>query len=164
MPKMTCEKIPKVSTRYFRPRMRGSILTDQRLASFTLTSTPCYFGGQRYWFICTADKDGEPCGKRAGVLYLINDIFACRRCHDLAYESQQRNHVGRRAFCRKYREGEKNMERSFMEMRIKQWRGNPTKRYQKWLMLSERRTRDASRFLLAEMLVIGFIKSRRKSR
>lgn len=48
----------------------------------TLTS-----GGQRPWFACPAFG----CGRRCSKLYLPpwGHVFACRACHDLAYETQQ---------------------------------------------------------------------------
>ncbi|MGI0059306.1 MAG: hypothetical protein ACREBJ_06015, partial [Nitrosotalea sp.] len=53
-----------------------------------LTTTPCYFGGKRYWLICPVSKCGVYCGKRVGVLYKLGDYFACRHCYDLSYESR----------------------------------------------------------------------------
>jgi len=46
--------------------------------------TPCNYGGSRPWFRCPAIG----CGRRIAVLY-GSDIFACRQCHRLAYESQR---------------------------------------------------------------------------
>jgi hypothetical protein len=34
-----------------------------------LVSTPCNFGGVRYWFICRLSRNGRYCGRRVGVLY-----------------------------------------------------------------------------------------------
>lgn len=45
------------------------------------TSTPCRYGGKRYWFLCS-------CGRRVGVLYRYGKDFVCRHCCHLAYESQ----------------------------------------------------------------------------
>src|SRR3989338_494157 len=56
-----------------------------------LTSTPCYFGGVRYWFICPWFANGKYCGRRAGVLYLGGKYFACRHCYNLSYESRNEN-------------------------------------------------------------------------
>jgi len=52
-----------------------------------LTTTPCNFGGWRYWFECLF------CQRRVGVLYKRGDYFACRHCQYLTYES--RNLSGR---------------------------------------------------------------------
>ncbi|MBE3637434.1 hypothetical protein ICN82_04355 [Mangrovicoccus sp. HB182678] len=56
-----------------------------------LVSTPCHLGGARRWFLCPA----RGCGRRVAVLY-GGRIFACRRCHGLAYPSQ-REDAGDRA-------------------------------------------------------------------
>ena len=54
--------------------------------------TPCHFGGERPWFRCPA----KGCGSRAAKLY-GGAVFACRRCHDLAYPSQQEAALDRAA-------------------------------------------------------------------
>src|SRR5262245_25170010 len=59
---------------------------EQRVA---LTWTACHLGGRRPWFSCPAYTAGRCCGRRVAVLYLAGKLFACRRCHGLAYESQQ---------------------------------------------------------------------------
>lgn len=46
--------------------------------------TDCHLGGKRAWFRCPA----KGCGRRVAILY-GGAIFACRRCHRLAYESQR---------------------------------------------------------------------------
>ena len=51
-------------------------------AGFPLTTTTPRFGGLRYWFLCPR------CGRRAGKLYHV-ERWACRRCHNLAYQSQR---------------------------------------------------------------------------
>jgi len=49
-----------------------------------LDSTPCNYGGTRLWVLCP----GRGCSRRVAVLY-GGSIFACRHCHQLAYESQR---------------------------------------------------------------------------
>ena len=51
--------------------------------SVNLDKTPCHYGGHRTWFLCPA----RGCGRRVAVLY-GGKVFACRKCHDLAYASQ----------------------------------------------------------------------------
>jgi len=46
--------------------------------------TACHYGGSRPWFICPA----RACERRVAVLY-GSGLFACRECHQLAYESQR---------------------------------------------------------------------------
>lgn len=53
-----------------------------------LKTTPCYFGGRRYWFICPLSINGIYCGKRVGVLYKGGDYFGCRQCYNLTYNSR----------------------------------------------------------------------------
>ncbi|WP_423212651.1 hypothetical protein [Paracoccus yeei] len=60
-----------------------------------LTTTPCHIGGERHWFLCPA----RGCGQRIAVIY-GGSIFACRKCHQLAYPSQREDiadRAGRRA-------------------------------------------------------------------
>lgn len=45
--------------------------------------TPCYFGGQRWWFRCPRRQ----CGRRVRLLY-GGRYFLCRQCHGLNYQSQ----------------------------------------------------------------------------
>jgi len=49
-----------------------------------LTWTACHFGGKRPWFLCPA----VGCGRRVAILH-GGGVFACRRCYQLAYPSQQ---------------------------------------------------------------------------
>ena len=50
-----------------------------------LDSTPCNYGGKRWWFLC------PKCHRRCRVLYLAPGFtyFICRICGNLSYESQQ---------------------------------------------------------------------------
>lgn len=56
-----------------------------------LTTTKCYFGGERVWFLCPA------CSRRIGVLYRppLKPVFLCRHCHDLTYELRRYHRSGR---------------------------------------------------------------------
>ncbi len=51
-----------------------------------LDSTPCFFGGHRWWFICPGVA-GRSCNRRVGVLHLKGPYFGCRHCHNLTYTS-----------------------------------------------------------------------------
>jgi len=59
-----------------------------------LTATVCNFGGLRYWFLCPAVKNGVYCGNRVAKLFLPTggQVFGCRQCYDLTYQSCQENH------------------------------------------------------------------------
>ncbi len=56
-----------------------------------LVTTPCRYGGKRYWFKCPWYKNSVYCGRRVGVLYKDGDYFACRHCYDLTYSSRKEN-------------------------------------------------------------------------
>lgn len=48
------------------------------------TTTPCNYGGVRYWFEC------PNCHKRVGKLYIAENLmFECRKCQNLNYATQQ---------------------------------------------------------------------------
>lgn len=59
-----------------------------------VVTTACYYGGVRYWLLCPAVKDGILCENRVGVLYLPpgGQVFACRHCWGLTYDSCQQSH------------------------------------------------------------------------
>ena len=60
-----------------------------------ITWTDCHFGGRRPWFVCAVYSGGRYCGRRVAVLYGAGELFACRSCYGLAYESQQEDLPGR---------------------------------------------------------------------
>jgi hypothetical protein len=60
--------------------------TEQRVP---LVWTNCHFCGRRPWFTCCARVNGRYCGRRVAVLYAAGELFACRSCYNVAYESQQ---------------------------------------------------------------------------
>ena len=51
--------------------------------------TPCPFGGARPWFRCPCAKSGIPCLRRCAVVYGAGKVFACRRCYELRYTTQE---------------------------------------------------------------------------
>jgi hypothetical protein len=61
--------------------------------SVRLTQTTCNYGGSRWWFVCPLSINGRFCGRRCRFLYLPfgADYFGCRKCYDLAYDSQQQS-------------------------------------------------------------------------
>lgn len=54
-----------------------------------ILTTPCRYGGQRYWFGC------PKCGQQVAILYLRWQRFACRKCSRVAYASQSEDGCGR---------------------------------------------------------------------
>jgi hypothetical protein len=72
----------------YRSRSYGEDWSDveQRIA---VAWTPCRFGGERPWFVCSVRSNGVYCGRRVTKLYRAGRLFACRNCYRLAYASQQ---------------------------------------------------------------------------
>jgi hypothetical protein len=72
----------------YRSRLYGEGWTDveQRLP---VVWTPCRFGADRPWFICSVSANGTYCGRKVTKLYQAGRLFACRHCSRLAYASQQ---------------------------------------------------------------------------
>ena len=77
-------------TLYFCSRSHDETLSnvEQRIA---LVWTPCRFGGERAWFVCSGDGTGVRCGRRVIKLYRAGRQFACRECGRLAYTSQRKS-------------------------------------------------------------------------
>ena len=75
----------------------GGFVTGQEIP---ITPTPCFYGGVRNWFLCPAVVDGVLCENRVGMLYLPPgaQVFACRHCYGLTYESCQQSHKYDRVF------------------------------------------------------------------
>ena len=72
----------------YRSRSYGEDWSDveQRIA---VAWTPCRFGGERPWFVCSVRSNGVDCGRRVTKLYSAGRLFACRKCYRLTYASQQ---------------------------------------------------------------------------
>ncbi len=65
----------------------------EMLYKISLTTTPCYYGKERYWFMCPNHMNGKLCNKRVAKLYLSpnSHYFICRHCLNLSYEIRNRN-------------------------------------------------------------------------
>ena len=76
----------------YRTRSYGEDWSDveQRV---TIEWTPCRFGGERPWFVCSVATNGVYCGRRITKLYGSGRLFACRHCYWLAYASQQESAI-----------------------------------------------------------------------
>lgn len=97
-----------------------------------LITTPCNYGGKRYWFKCPWYKNGQYCGRRVGTLYKNGDFFACRHCYNLTYSS--RNASAR------YKGFISIPDLEEMEAKVKRqyYAGKPTKKYLRYLRMEER--------------------------
>jgi len=97
-----------------------------------LTTTPCNYGGKRYWFICPLSKNGKYCGRRVGVIYLIGKYFGCRHCGEIAYNSQMQSD--------RYKGfvSIPDIEKAEKEIKRYYYKGKPTKKYRKLIRLNEK--------------------------
>jgi hypothetical protein len=97
-----------------------------------LTSTPCRYGGKRYWFICPWYKNGKYCGRRVGTLYKDGDYFACRHCYELTYAS--RNASGPyKPFV-----SAPDVDKAREEAKRMYYRGKPTRKFRRYMKLDEK--------------------------
>ena len=98
-----------------------------------LTTTPCRYGGKRYWFICPLTKNGQYCGRRAGVIYSNGKWFGCRHCGEIAYLAQFEGG--------KFRVGsvtEPDVEKAYNEIKREYYNGKPTRRNKRYLRLRQK--------------------------
>ena len=58
-----------------------------------VVSTPCNFGGKRWWFRCPLVINNQFCQRRCRIVYMPPgaEYFGCRECYELSYESRQRH-------------------------------------------------------------------------
>jgi hypothetical protein len=61
--------------------------------------TACHYGGSRPWFVCPGVVGGVLCNRRVAKLYKPpdGDLFLCRHCWNLSYESRREDQAGRMA-------------------------------------------------------------------
>jgi len=71
---------------HYRYRQHGGDWqpVEQRIP---LERTPCNYGGERPWFLCSR------CNKRIAVLYGADVLFLCRHCYQLPYASQNQGYM-----------------------------------------------------------------------
>ena len=59
---------------------------EEKFYSILLCTTPCNFGGKRYWFSC------PDCGERVRNVYRHDQSkFVCRHCLNFTYQSRNEN-------------------------------------------------------------------------
>jgi len=106
----------------------------------SLTTTPCNFGGVRYWFICPLSVNGAYCGRRVGTLYLASggNYFGCRHCYDLSYESRNESRLGRWGQMGHFLVVERRMEELYSKIKRWTWRGKPTRKVKRLQALTQK--------------------------
>jgi hypothetical protein len=112
-------------------------ITDRRTSEKTdydyrisLTTTPCHFGGVRYWFICPVSVNGVYCGRRVGTLYLASGgrYFGCRHCYNLSYESRNETRSGMFGAFSGALRADRQIEDLCGQIKRWTWRGRPTRK------------------------------------
>ena len=105
-----------------------------------LTTTPCNFGGVRYWFICPLSKNGVYCGRRVGKLYCPPgaNYYGCRYCYNLSYESRNETRSGRVALMGLVLKYDRQMEELSGRIKRQFYRGQPTKKVRKLHALEQK--------------------------
>jgi pyruvate-formate lyase-activating enzyme len=106
----------------------------------SLVTTPCYYGGVRYWFSCSS------CGRRVAVLYLAPGgvYFRCRHCNNLSYWSRNR------CTLESFGHIDREIEKLRSEIKRRTWRGRPTRKVRRLYAL-ERKMGILSGPIMAQM-------------
>jgi len=99
-----------------------------------LTTTPCNYGGKRYWFTCPWYKNGQYCGRRVGTLYKDGDYFACRYCYNLTYSSRNQSGYSKMFGNVTIPDVDKAREK----VKITHYKGKPTRKYRSYLKKEQR--------------------------
>jgi hypothetical protein len=98
-----------------------------------LVTTPCNYGGKRYWFECPLTTNGEYCGRKVGVIYSVGNLFGCRHCANVAYRAQFENGKLRMGSNTK-----PNMQDALANVTTRYYKGRPTRKFRRYLRLRER--------------------------
>ncbi|MCX8008923.1 MAG: hypothetical protein N3A54_04465 [Patescibacteria group bacterium] len=95
-----------------------------------LTTTPCKYGGVRYWFICSLSTNGNYCGRRVGVLYKAGNYFACRHCYNLTYKSRNENRKSKSSLYASmyFLTGYEKLQKLEEQIKRRRYAGEPTKK------------------------------------
>jgi hypothetical protein len=128
-------------TARFRYRQLNKVEDTSEDFDYTipLDSTPCHFGGFRYWFKCQAiTPDGTICNRRVRALLNGGRYYVCRHCLNLSYQSKQetRSSIPEFQALRYLIKREQKMEKLLPIKKITH-KGKYTKRYQKYLEYSK---------------------------
>lgn len=110
---------------------------DHMDLKISLSTTPCNYGGVRYWFICPLSKNGQYCGRRVGVIYSIGKYFGCRHCGEIAYSAQMKGGIFRGSSVTM-----PDMERLEKEIKRYYYNGKPTRKYKRFIKMDETLGRD----------------------
>ena len=102
-----------------------------------LTTTPCNYGGVRWWFSCPLITNRVPCGRRVGTLYKYDELFGCRHCYNLTYNSRNLNSHGPEYDAIRAIKAAKAADKLKHEMKRHTYAGVPTKKQNRYYKLYE---------------------------
>lgn len=108
-----------------------------------LDSTPCNYGGARWWFRCPC------CHRRAAVLYIMGGALRCIKCGRVSYASQRGDEIDRTWI--KQRKIEAKLVDGWHKPKRMRWK--TYERLQDTIIDCERKKDDA---LVAAMARMGF--------
>lgn len=102
---------------------------------FRLMTTPCNYGGLRYWFLCGLYKNGRYCGRQVSKLYKPPGAkwFGCRHCWELSYYERQQNKGGKWGCLFKAMDFEDKAAKLEDKMKRWYWQRRPTKKHRRLL-------------------------------
>lgn len=99
-----------------------------------MTTTPCHFGGYRWWFECPLKRGNYKCGRRVRRLYKYGRYFGCRQCYNLCYSVQSENKRYRSSFFRIITDDDKAQE-LLSTIKLQYYNGKPTRKMRQYLKL-----------------------------
>jgi hypothetical protein len=148
------EPKPYVKVKYTNTSRSTGEKTDYDY-KISLTTTPCNFGGVRYWFICPLSKNGVYCGRRTGTLYLASGghYFGCRHCYNLSYESRNESRLGRIGNIGFPIVAERKIEELYSQIKRWTWRGKPTRKARKLKAIEAKMDAYPNRLTIEELLL-----------
>lgn len=131
-----CEKYARF---YYTVTDRNSGEKTEYDYKVQLTTTPCNYGGVRYWFICPLSRNGVYCGRRVGKLYKAPgaDYFGCRHCYNLSYESRNEPRLARPGGIGYPIVAERLYEELYKKTKRWTYKGKPTKKARKLKVLEK---------------------------
>lgn len=120
----------------------------------SLTTTPCNFGGVRYWFICPLSKNGVYCGRRVAKLYLAPgaNYFGCRHCYNLSYQSRNESRLGRIGQLGYILKAERQMKELQSQIKRNFYDGKPTRKFRKLITMQNKLSAYLDSPAIADML------------
>ena len=119
-----------------------------------LVTTPCHFGGVRWWFLCPLITNGVSCGRRVGTLYCPPGAtyYGCRHCYNLTYESRNKRRLTRLGDIGYPLVLEGKYEDLYERTKRWTYRGRPTKKARRLHALEARLNRAFERFQPEQLL------------